>query len=866
MRNLLIGVLVMSLFVSGGILNAKEDPLLGKVEELTLENGFKVIVKEDPKLPLVAFQLWVKAGSFFERDREAGITHLIEHMIFKGTERYPKGQVAKKIEAIGGHINAYTSFDHTVYHLEVPKSGSKDALDILLDAVLRPLFDPNELELEREVVLEEYRRALDKPEMVLGWDFLRLCFDEHPYGRPIIGYESSIRTISRELVLEYMKRYYVPNNMFLVACGDITLKEIEDDVKNAFKDLKESVKSAHDVTYNMESNKSFKVINKDVNQAYMELGWHTVPITHEDTPTLEVLEAILGNGKSSRLYENLRTKKRLVNSISVGNMSLKEAGLFTIYATLEVQDIKDALDEILRQIGLMWRGEFGDEEIESAKRKLELQTLSDLEGVSGQARNIGFFESYFGSYRGFYDYIARLKRVTRQDILTVTQRYLSPKAMKLALLLPNGVSVDLGPLSQLKEKIASGKEDKKTELLRLKNGIRIIVQERRELPIANLAVVLPGGLLAEEREINGISQVAARMLLRGTKDKNGEEVLRQIESYGARIETFSGRNSLGITIKCLSKDIDKLVSILREIISQPAFPQDEIVKVKQDMLNVIKAKKDRPFEIAMEALIQRLFEHYPYGMPEHGSEKTIQNITREKLSSWYNTLLDPQGMVISIVGDVDSNEILSIMEQEFGNIKPVTRPKRYLKKPELNKTIITNIPNQLFQTHIMVGFLDVSFKEEDNPAISVVNTILSRQGGRLFRILRDEMGLAYVVTSFRFNGPDTGAFVIYMACEPSKVAKAKYEILNILKGIQEKGATEEEIEEAKSFLLGSMLMEEQYLGQVALKMALDELFDLGYDHRERVKEKIKGITRDDIRRVSQKIFSNPYVFVTVGPN
>ena len=206
-------------------------------QRYVLENGLTVILKEDPAVPVTAIQVWVKTGSANETAAEAGITHLIEHMIFKGTPDLEKGEIARRIESSGGRINAYTSYDRTVYFVEIPGDHFGTGLRGLLDAVHHAVFDPEELRREKEVVLEEYRRSLDLPERQLGWDLMGLAYNKHPYGRPIIGRESTIRAIDRDMILHYMDKWYTPENMVVVAVGDMDAQKALEEIKDLTKDF-----------------------------------------------------------------------------------------------------------------------------------------------------------------------------------------------------------------------------------------------------------------------------------------------------------------------------------------------------------------------------------------------------------------------------------------------------------------------------------------------------------------------------------------------------------------------------------------------------------------------------------------------------
>jgi len=841
--------------------------LVQNVKKEVLENGFGIIFKETKTRPVVAFQIWVKVGSTNEEEREAGITHLIEHMIFKGTERFPKGEIAKRIEAKGGHINAYTSFEHTVYHVEVPKWSAHEALEILLDAVFNPLFDPTELELEREVVLEELRRSLDKPEVRLSWDFLALVFPDHPYGRPIIGTEASLRTINRDMVLAYVSKWYRPNNSFLVAVGDMDMITVKSVVEGFFKGKQFLKDKEEPISLSIDSKKGLNLSLKeqDVSQVYLEIGWPTPQITHPDTPHLELLEVLLGHGRSSRLQEGLRVKNRLVNSISVGNLALKEAGVFTLFATAEPNDLFKALNEIKAQLEEINKGNFSSQELEMAKNKVKLNTISEAETASGIARTLGFFEAHFKDYKKLQNYIEAIESATAEDIKRISTTYLSMEKAKVAVLSKPG-TLDERELKKLLN-VESKKVDFKTkaQLFILQNGIRMVVEERKELPMVSMVVALPGGLRTEEKDTNGISQVLARMLLRGTKNKDANGLMRAIETYGATVDSFSGKNSLGLTMRCLSKDLNHLLPLVKDILIEPSFSQEELKKVKQDLLNAIKAKKDRPFQLASELLFKTVFLNHPYGMPESGTESSINNITREKLLGWYKGLLRPEAMVISLVGDVNTLKLKEQLEEHFGNIKGLQRELKIPPEPPLEGLRTAHLENQTYQTHLMFGFLDLPNNDPDVPAIMALNAVLSRQGGRLFRILRDEMGLAYVVSSFRVTGPETGLFAIYMACEPNKVETAKEGVMGILKDIIEKGVSSDELTEAKSYILGSKEIEEQASGHKALKMALDELLGLGFNYEEALKQKIKDLKEEDIKKVAKRVLDKPYAFITVGP-
>ena len=351
-----------------------------------LDNGFTIILKEDPSAPVAAIQVWVRTGSANETEEEAGITHLIEHMIFKGTPTKKTGEIAGTIEGSGGNINAYTSFDRTVYFVEIASSHFATGLDVLLDAVQHSLFDTVELEREKEVVLEEYRRSLDIPRRRLSWAVMDLCYKKHPYGRPIIGYESTIRSFDRKAILNYMDKWYTPDNMVLVAVGDFKTSQALKTIKSLVKDFPE--RSGQKPLRPQEPKQTAlrKIIKKDrVQQVYLDMSWHIPSLTHPDIYPLDLLETILSHGKSSRLYGRLKMEANLVYSVSAGAYALSDPGLFSIDANLGPENLGKALEAIAGVIAEITRGPVPESELKKAKTIAEADFVFDMETMAGQA-------------------------------------------------------------------------------------------------------------------------------------------------------------------------------------------------------------------------------------------------------------------------------------------------------------------------------------------------------------------------------------------------------------------------------------------------------------------------------------------------
>jgi len=844
----------------------------------TLDNGLTVILKEDRSAPVAAIQIWVRTGSANETEEEAGITHLIEHMIFKGTPSRPAGEIARGIEAAGGHINAYTSFDRTVYYVEIPAAQVLTGLEVLLDAVQHSLFDPEELKREKEVVLEEYRRSLDIPERQLGWDMMALAFQKHPYKRPIIGYEETIRSFDREDILAYMDKWYTPRNMVLAAVGDFDAKAVLDAVKALVKEFPQRAGKEPRRPQEPPQTQLRKLVKEDtVQQVYLNMVWHIPALTHDDIYPLDILESILGRGKSSRLYTRLKMEANLVYRISAGVYALKDPGLFSVDATLGPDKLDAALAAIGEEISRVTVEPVSAAALTQAKNISEADFVFDMEDMSGQARTLAFFQTMTGDMYNADDYLNQIRDVTRADILRVAREYLRPQNLSIGVLAPEGSAISLkeeaaAELFTPQDCAASGKASQKPQeaepsMVVLKNGMRLILKENPDIPAVSMTAAFLGGTRLEPEGKWGISAFVADMLTRGTRNRTASQIAQTVESWAGMLRGFSGRNTLGVSGKFLSKDLYGGLEVLADVLLNPVFPASEMAKVREDILAGIRAKKDRPTRELFDLFYQTLYPDHPYGHPQTGTAETIQSITRTDLETWYRSVARPSNMVLTLVGDLDPDQVIPCVKTLFENVpRPDEKPLDIMAETSLKKPRLTHVQRPGAQTHLIVGYVGAGIGTRLDAPMALLQTGLAGQGGRLFIELRDKQSLAYAIAAFRNPGLGTGAFGAYMACDPKKVETAINGIFEEFRRIREKGLTQEELDAAKSYFTGNLLIGLQTNGRQAMQMTLDELYGLGYDHLPTHIQEIEAVTLEDVKKAAREIIlPDRYVLVTVGP-
>lgn len=857
----------------------------------TLENGMTIILEENPSAPVAAFQMWVKVGSADEDENIAGIAHVFEHMLFKGTQKRKVGEVAKEIEESGGSINAFTSYDHTVYHLVLASRFFDKGLDIISDAIQNSSFDPDELAKETDVVLEELKMGEDSPDRKLYLKLLGAAYTLHPYKRPVIGFRDTVKNLKRDEILNFFRKWYIPNNMTLVVVGDFDKEKALDDIKKAFKDFKQQDIPHRErlIEPEQKETKGF-VLREEIKESRLGLAFHVPELTHPDIYAIDALALILGQGESSRLYQRLKGKDAVVHSISSYAMTPKEPGIFFITANLEAGNTEKAIKGILEEIKKIEYEGVSNAELEKAKLNLESEFIYSRETMEGRARQIGYFETSAGGLDYEKRYLEGIKKLTAKDIQNAAEKYLIEDNLTIGMIAPkdekNAVNIDeilkIVNTSTVEAELLYGKtqetkvKKQDAQKIKLENGITLIIKEDRTNPTVAVHAAFLGGVRLEDEKTNGLSNFIANMLTKGTKKRNALEIAKELDSMAGGVGGFSGRNSIGITGKFLSRFFDKGFEIFADCLQNPAFPEDEIEKARKEILAGIKSKEDYLPGWTFKIFNEILFEKHPYKMDVLGTEELIKNYKREDLLNFYEALIYPEGMVISIVGDINTKDVIEKAKELFRpvpeglnqgfdrKVKPIPAPAYEKKQTAIRRK---EVFKEKQQAHIAIGFLGTTIASQDKYILQVLSGIMSSQGGRLFIELRDKKALAYSVSAVQRDGIEPGFFAVYMGTSPDKINDAVNGILTELEKVVKHGVTDEEIKRAKSELIGNYEIGLQESSSQASDMTFNELYGLGYDEQKKFAQKIESITKQDILNAARKYIDlSAYTIVTVGPN
>lgn len=846
---------------------ASPDPLIAElpvvgVETHTLPNGLTVLFKEDRSAPVVSLQAWVGTGSIHEgKWLGAGLSHILEHMLFKGTERRKAGDIARAVQDQGGYINAYTSFDRTVYWIDVPSSGASEALDILCDAMMHSTLPEDEYIKEQEVIRREFAMGFDDPNRQGIQLLLRTVFPDSPHGIPVIGHLDVYNRLTRDDVLEYYRERYVPNNVTLVVAGDFDRQALLKQIEEFFADIprgKLAPVLVPEEPAQLGRRAAHEEFPTELTRLY--LAWRVPGLDNPDAPALEILGSILGSGRSSILNLELRERKNLVHSISAGVYSMQTQGVFFIGAVCDPDRREAVEEEALAQLTRVQNEGVSTDEVEKARRGMLASLIGELTTARGQASSLGgdWLLTRNPNFSG--EFLASIARVDAEAVQRVAREYLQPSRLTVTSLNPEGT---------LAKKDAETTAPAASEIQKftLSNGLRLLVREDPRLPLISATAAFRGGLLAETPQNNGITRLLSRSLLKGTKTRSAEEIARQIEEVGGSIGADAGNNSLTVSVEVLRPDLVLGMEILADVLKNPVFPEREVALEKNSQIASIKAEEDQITTVARNLIRTHLFPNHPYALRANGDESTVASLSPENLAEFHREFITARNGVLAVFGAVKAEEVFQLAERFFATLPP--GELKLTAAPEsaaLEKEAQVAEERDKQQAVVMVGYRGADINSPDRPALELLSAASSDLGSRFFDRIREQMGLAYFVGASQMNGLVPGLFVFYVGTDPAKVGEVTDALRQEIDGLASGGLTPEELERARKKLIGAEAIRNQSNAAFGASAAINELVGLGHDYHLRRQAELEAVTLEDIRRVAARYFRDaPPVQATVKP-
>ena len=830
-------------------------------QKWTLPNGLTIIVQTDRSAPVASVQAWCGTGSINEgRHLGAGLSHILEHMLFKGTATRSTNEIARSVQDEGGYINAYTSFDRTVYWIDVPREGVGQALDILADAMMNSTLPAEEYGKEQEVIRREFAMCSDDPDRMMGQLMFKTAYQRHPYRFPVIGEIQIFDQLTQEEVVEYYRARYVPNNLTFVVAGDVDAAAVYAQLEKYF-----SAYPARSLAPGYIAQEPPQQGRREVNEEFateltrLALAWHVPEITHPDVPALDLLSTILGAGRSSRLYRRVREETGLVFGISAFSYTPGDPGLLGIDAALEPENRVEAERLILEIVTELQTSGATAEELAKAKKISLGHSLGSLTTMRGQASDLGANWFTTRNLNFTQDYLEAVQKVSLEEIQSVARKYLIEDNLTVVSLNPRGTLA-----AKTTEAIAVSAGE--VEKFELSNGLRLLVREDSRLPLVSMAAVFRGGLLAETRATNGLTRLLAKVMVKGTATRTAEQIAETIEAVGGSLGSDAGNNSFSISLDVTKPDLRLGAELLSDVLLHATMPEKAVAREKEVQLARIRDDEEQLTTVARNILRDALFRGHPYALRGKGTPDALARLQRQDLLAFRDRYLVAKNGVISVFGNVKAADVRELFEQLLAGMRPGELALTDAAPvPVLTETATVEAQKEKAQAVLMVGYRGADMFSPDRYALELIDEASSDLGSRFFVRIREEMGLAYYVGASQMQGLVSGLFAFYLGTDPGKLELVKVALLDEIAKLAATGLTSEELARAKKKLIGQQRIANQSNDSFGYMCALDELYGLGFDHFKKLEAEIEMITPADIRQVAAKYFQQPYVLATVRP-
>ena len=827
-------------------------------QKFTLDNGLTVLVSEMPSSPVAAVNLWVRTGSANEgRWMDSGITHFIEHMLFKGTARRGAGVIPQEARAMGGSINASTGYDQTAYVLAVPKENLSKAVDLLADMVVSPSFDAAEMEREREVIVKEMHMINDRPGRKLDDLVARTVYHTHPYQYPIIGREDVFRRLKRDDLVAYHTMYYMPNNMILSVAGGIKADEVLAIAKEKFKAFEARSFVLRNVPQEQE-----QIFPRRLEEYYatdltrLSLAWQGAALLDPDLYALDVLAMALGQGESSRFFVELYKKKHLLESVSAADYTPQDRGYFEVSCLISKQDPEQVIAAVKGMITRIKDKGLDADELAKVKRQVMVENIVERQTAEGMADKAAADEGFTGDPEFSDRYLDGIRAVTQDDIKRVARRYLVDQRLSVVLLKPKkDAPVPVASAPALSAAI---------ERTVLSNGLVLLLKEDHALPLVSVSVAFRGGMEQDPPELNGLSALTGSVWTKGLPGESADDIARITESRGAGVSSSAGENSIGLGMSFLPEDSSFMFDHLEKFLTVPVFPEDEIARDKEEMRTALAARRDSVAQMSSRALTETLFRTHPVRRDPLGSEATLARIQRKDITACFQRYVRPDNGVIAVFGDIDKAYVRAQLQQRLGKLKPGKPLINTFSEERPDAPRLSELTMDKEQAAVLFAFRGPLMAEKDVPAVEVlVNVLSSSLGGRLFKRVRDELGNAYAVRGGASPGVDAGviSFIALTTAEGLPKVRAIFE--EEFAKVRAELISEQELADVRIYLVSGMARSLQTIGAQAGTRAGDELLGLGYAYVDGYAARVNAVTREDVRQAAVKYLDAAHAAVVL---
>jgi zinc protease len=827
----------------------------------TLSNGLEIIILEDHAHPLASVQFWVKAGSLHEEKwTGAGLAHLVEHMFFKGTTTRTAAQISQEIQARGGYVNAYTTFDRTVYWIEGVAEQVDGYLGILADMARNSNFDAGELVKEQEVIRREFAMDNDDPQSALQHLLQETAFREHPLRHPIIGHLEVFNQVGRDDVVAFVKRHYVPNNCFLVITGAVNTPTLLESIEKHYGSWQrrpyEPVMMP-DEPAQVATREARREFATDI--ARLSLAWQIPGDSPPHKHPHEVLRFVLGSGRSSRLNHLLREELGIAHWVGAGAWSALDRGLFAVEAECDPEDLAQVEENIAKVIHNACEEGCKPDELDKAVRTTLSHQLRTRSTTRGMASSLAHSWMSVGNLNHDRAYLDRIGSLTVADIVQVARKYLVPQTLSRVSIHPPGSLETTTTTTTTHQREA-------VQSFTLSNGLTLLVGENPRLPLVSIRTQFLAGVPSETSTTGGVTQITAQMLSKGAGNRSAEQIGALLEDRGGSLQSSADVHRLFVGADVMKGDEALAMGLISDMLTAPTFPEKSLGTLKKRQVASIREEMEDPLTVALRRARKEIFAGLSYARTAMGTIESVQALDVAACKTHWQQTVQGKNGVISVFGDVKADEVRDQIErlfqaiptgashrEQYGTLTPTSEPSRH--ELTLDKE----------QGVLVLGFPTIGLEDDLAPVMHLIDEACSDMGSRLFNRIREEMGLAYYVGTQAFHALGAGAFYFYVGTDPAKLDLVETELLKEVADLAANGLQADEMERAKTTWKSSYLRGQQGNGSLADAFGWQQLNGRGYEHQLIQPEIISGITAEQVKAAAAKFFSAKPFVVRVKP-
>lgn len=849
-----------------------------KIEQIQLENKLNTLFIHSPGCSAGTVQMWFRAGSALEKTDNEGIAHFLEHMFFKGTPTRPGPQLAHDIESYGGEVNAFTSFDYTCYYINTPSLFMDKSVDILLDMVANPLFGEEDFPPERQVVFEEYRRAMDNPSQ---YNFIQLqnASFEGGYAHPILGREDTILNFSPAQIKYFRERFYNLENALLVVAGDLKNRD-ELEKKIASFRLPHGDKSDFG-KFLLKDKPSISVHDKDIRQATLTMCIQSPDYSHEKAAAQDLAINCLAHGETSRFYQALVAKTSLCNGVAGSTMYFADGGTHMIKMNFPVENLAKINKIFMATVQEAVMKGFKPEELTKIKNQYISSKIYERESIESYAFSLGHGFAQSGNIFCEDEFIEKIRNTTPEEVWDALIEILK-HATHFTLQAPKGTDLKkqeaelkkwqqglktLGSKVKHKGDVLKhtySEHDSAVQVVELKPGIRLIYRQNKLTPTFVMHAYLKGGQSSENAKTAGQHHLLNRLFTYGYKGMKYEKLKHDLESLSSSLSGFSGKNAYGLTLHGQSKDFERLSQHFFGTLYTPEIPKKFFDHERKVILRALDNQKEDPTKQAFKTFYKMVFNQHPYSLDLAGTPVTLKTFTPTGLQRLHQSHLKNTEMVLTYCGDQDFPVVLQMMKDMVKHLAPrksVKKPKNKIK-PLSGKSEHLNFTRE--QTQIVIGAPAYNIGQKQDLFLKMITTHLSGQSSELFVEVRDRQGLCYSVSPVHVSALEAGCWGIYIGSGHDKTEAAIEAIMKILNKIRDYGLTESEFERIKTMMDGQNLLGIQTNEDYAQFYSIPTLHNLGLDFAHINNNHIRNANYHEFQAFLKEFFSKKWNVIKAG--